>query len=42
MIKSRRMRWAGFVALVGRRGMRRDFGGKARRKDPEVGGRIIS
>jgi hypothetical protein len=31
MIKSRRMRWAGDVALMGRRGMH--INGKARRKD---------
>jgi hypothetical protein len=31
MIKSRRMRWAGHVARMGRRGMY--IGGKARRKE---------
>jgi hypothetical protein len=33
MIKSRRMRWAGHVALIGRRGMHIGYGGKARRKE---------
>jgi hypothetical protein len=31
--KSRRMRWAGHVARMGRRGMHTGFGGKARRKE---------
>jgi hypothetical protein len=33
MIQSRRMRWAGHLARMGRRGMLVGFGGKARRKD---------
>jgi hypothetical protein len=33
MISSRRMRWAGHVTQMGRRGMRIGFGGKARRKE---------
>jgi hypothetical protein len=32
MIKSRRMRWVGHVARMGRRGMHIDIGGEARRK----------
>jgi hypothetical protein len=46
MIKSRRMRWAGHVARMGRRGMHIGFLiGKRERKGPledlDVGGRII-
>jgi hypothetical protein len=33
IIKSRRMRWAGHVARLGRRGTRIDIGGKARGKE---------
>jgi hypothetical protein len=33
MIKSRRIRWAGHVARMGRRGMNRDIGGEAKRKE---------
>jgi hypothetical protein len=33
IIKSRRMRWVGNVARMGRRGTRIDYCGKARRKD---------
>jgi hypothetical protein len=33
MIKSRRMRWAGHVARMERRGMHYDIGGKVRRKE---------
>jgi hypothetical protein len=32
MIKSRRMRWAGHIARMGRRGMHIGYCGKARRK----------
>jgi hypothetical protein len=45
MIKSRRMRWAGHVARMGRRGMHIGYWWKARRKDREddqdVGGWAI-
>jgi hypothetical protein len=41
MIKSRRMRWAGHVARMGRRGIHMDIGGKARREDQDVGGWTI-
>jgi hypothetical protein len=33
MIKSRKVRWAGHVALMGRRRMLYDIGGKARKKE---------
>jgi hypothetical protein len=33
MIKSRRKRWAGHVARMGRRGMHIRYGGKVRRKE---------
>jgi hypothetical protein len=33
MIESRGMRWAGYVALVGRRGIHIGLGGKSRRKE---------
>jgi hypothetical protein len=33
MMKSRRMRWAGHIARIGRRGMHIGIGGKARRKE---------
>jgi hypothetical protein len=33
MIKSRRMKWAGHVVRMGRRGMIWNIGGKARKKE---------
>jgi hypothetical protein len=33
MIKSRNMRWAGYVGRMGRRGMHIGFGGNARKKE---------
>jgi hypothetical protein len=44
MVKSRRMRWAGHVARMGRRGMHIGFWERQRNRPPEdigVGGRII-
>jgi hypothetical protein len=41
MIKSRRMRWAGHVAQMGRRGMHRGYSWESQKVDLDVGGKII-
>jgi hypothetical protein len=41
IIKSRRVRWAGHIARLGRRGMHIGFLWESRKEDLDVGGRII-
>jgi hypothetical protein len=41
MIKSRRRRWAGHVALMGRRGMRIEYWWYSESEDQDVGGWTI-
>jgi hypothetical protein len=41
MIKSRRMKWAGHVARMGRRGMHIGYWWESQKEDQDIGGWII-